>query len=94
MARERMVTRTIVSVNYSVMVADVSSNTLETIVISIPSGDTMRDKEREKAIKASIPVGKLFVTITAETVTETLYGMSESDFMKHAKVLPPRTKSE
>ena len=94
MARERMITRTVVSVNYDVMVVDMESKTVETITLSIPSGDTMTDKAREKAIKASIPEGKMFVSITAQSVTETLYGMSEVEFIKLAKVLPPRAAKE
>ena len=51
-------------------------------------------KAREKAIKASVPDGKMFVSVTGQTITETLYGMSEVEFIKLAKVLPPRTAKE
>ena len=94
MARERMVTRTVASVNYTIMVVDSGSKTVENIVVSIASGDTMTDKARDKAIKEAIPAGKLFVQVVSEKITETLYGMSEQDFIRLAKVLPPRTKSE
>ena len=94
MARERMVTRTVASVNYNVMVVDTESKTVENITVVIPSGDTMTEKAREKAIKANIPTGKIFVQIVSEEITETLYGMSEQDFIRLAKVLPPRTKAE
>ena len=94
MARERMVTRTVASVHYNVMVVDAESKTVENITVVIPSGDTMTEKGREKAIKSNIPAGKIFVQIVSEEITETLYGMSEQDFIKLAKVLPPRTKTE
>ena len=94
MARERMITRTVVSVNYEIMAVNMETKTVENITVSIPSGDTLTDKAREKAIKASIPEGKTFVSVLSETTTETLYGMSETDFIKLANVLPPRTKSE
>ena len=90
MARERMVTRTVVSMVYDVMVVNSESKTVESIKVTIPSGDTLTDKARDKAIKANIPGGKLFVAITAHEKTETLYGMSEADFIKSAKVLPSR----
>ena len=94
MARERLVTRTVTSVNYNVMVVDTESKTVDSIIVVIPSGDTLTEKAREKAIKAEIPEGKIFVQIVSEEITETLYGMSEVDFIKLAKVLPPRTKTE
>ena len=94
MARERMITRTVVSINYDVMVVDSESRTVENVTISIPSGDTMTDKARDKAIKESLPDDKMFVAITGQTTTETLYGMSEAEFIRLAKVLPPRTKVE
>ena len=94
MARERMITRTVFTTNYNVMVVNMENKSVENISISIPSGDILTDKAREKAIKAMIPEGKTFVTITGETTSETLYGMTEQEFIKLAKVLPPRTKTE
>lgn len=94
MARERLVTRTVFSTNYNVMVVNMESKSVESIAVTIPSADTMTDKAREKAIKAMIPEGKTFVTITGETTSETLYGMTEAEFIRLARVLPPRTKTE
>ena len=94
MARERMITRTVISTNYTVMVVNMESKSVESITIAIPSGDTLTDKAREKAIKSMLPDGKMFVSITGETTSETLYGMTEQEFIRLAKVLPPRTKAE
>ena len=94
MARERMITRTVFTTNYNVMVVNMENESVENISISIPSGDALTDKTREKAIKAMIPEGKTFVTITGETTSETLYGMTEAEFIRLARVLPPRTKTE
>ena len=94
MARERMITRTVVSVNYDIMVVNMETKTVENITVSIPSGDTLTDKAREKAIKASKKKKKTFVSVISETTSETLYGMSEAEFIRLAKVLPPRTKVE
>ena len=92
MAKKRMVTRTVFSINYNVMVVNMESKSVESITVTIPLADTMTDKEREKAIKAMIPEGKTFVTITGETTS--LYGMTEAEFIRLARVLPPRTKTE
>ena len=89
-----MITRTVFITNYNVMVVNMDSKSVENITIAIPSGDTLTDKAREKAIKAMIPDDKMFVSITGETTTETFYGMTEQEFIKLAKVLPPRTKTE
>lgn len=94
MARERMITRTVFITNYNVMVVNMESKSVENITIPIPSGDTLTDKARDKAIKAMIPYDKMFVSITGETTTEILFGMTEQEFIKLAKVLPPRTKTE
>ena len=94
MARERMVTRTIVSVEYTVLVVDMTSLKAETISVTIPSADTMTDKARDKAIKENIPTGKTFTTVMDSKKVEELYGMTEVEFMKMAKKLPPRNTAE
>lgn len=94
MARERMVTRTVTAVEYEVMSVDVNSKTVSMDKVVIPSGDIMTDKVREKAIKASLPDGHTFVQITGQNIKETLYGMTEQDFIKYARVLPPRSSSQ
>ena len=94
MARERMITRTVTSVEYDVMTVDMGSKSVSMDKVSIPSGDTMTDKARDKTIKASLPEGHTFVQITCQTIKETLYGMSEADFIKYAKVLPPRSANQ
>ena len=94
MARERMVTRTIVSVEYTVLVVDMATLKAETIIVTIPSADTMTDKSRDKAIKESIPSGKTFTAVMDSKKVEELYGMTEVEFMKMAKKLPPRNTAE
>lgn len=94
MARERMVTRTVATVEYICMTVNTTTRQVEDITVSIPSGMTMTEKARQKAITAALPETNTLVQITSETVKEVLYGMTEDDFIKYAKVLPPRTKSE
>ena len=86
--KERMVTRTISSMVYDVMVVDTDKKSVETLTITIPSGDTVKDKE--KAIKTLLPAGKLFVQIVSENKVNNLYAMSEADFIKSAKIIPNR----
>lgn len=92
--RERMVTRTVASVDYVCMTVNVETRQIEDLTVNIPNGATMKDKVRIKAITEALPANNTFVQIISETVKETLYGMTEEQFIKLAKVLPPRTKSD
>jgi hypothetical protein len=94
MARERMVTRTVVSQELTIMTVNMESKTVENITVSLPSGDTLTEKAREKAIKAMLPENNTFVQVISSELKETLYGMTEQEFIRIAKVLPPRTKAE
>ena len=78
---------------YSVMVVDTETKTVETVEVKLASADTMTDKAIDKAIKDNLPDGKLFVQITGTTKCMELYGMTEADFMRSAKLLPPRSQA-
>lgn len=90
MARIRMITRTVVSSVFSVMVVNQSTMQVESIEVSVPSAESMTDAKQIDAVKANLPDGYLFVQITAKREQETLYGMTEEEFIRLAKVLPPR----
>lgn len=92
--RERMVTRTVASVDYVCMTVNTETRQVEDLTVNIPNGATMTEKARLKAIAESIPASNTLVQIISEAVKETLYGMTEEQFIKHAKVLPPRIKSD
>lgn len=92
--RERMVTRTVSSVDYVCMTVNTETRQVEDLRVNIPNGATMTDKARVNAITESLLASNTFVQIITETVKETLYGMSEEQFIKLAKILPPRTKSD
>lgn len=94
MARERMITRTVNSTIFDCMVVNSDSKQVETVQVTISSADTMTDKALDKAIRNAVPAGKLFVQVISNKQVETLYGMSEQEFIKLAKVLSPRTKTE
>ena len=97
MARERMITRTIVGVKVNVMGIDTVSNTVAYQVYDL-SGTFKSDAEIIEVIKAQKGVavvnGFIPVQVQSKEETETLYGMPESLFMQYAKVLPPRAKAE
>ena len=92
--RERLVTRTITATVYTCMVVDEISKKVENIEISIPSAESMNAKAIDNAIRTALPDGKLFVQTINSKQVETLYGMPEQEFIRLAKVLPPRTKTE
>ena len=94
MARERMITRTVNSTVYECMVVDSVTKQVETVDVAISSAETMTTKALDKAIRNAVPSGKLFVQTISSKQVETLYGMTEQEFIKLAKVLPPRTKTE
>lgn len=95
MARIRMITRTVVSTVFSVMAVNQSTMAVESVSVTIPSADSMTDAKQTEAVKSNMPDGYLFVQITGKQEEETLFGMTEEEFIRLAKVLPPRvTKSE
>ena len=92
--RERMVTRTVTSVDYVCMTANTETRKVEDLTVNIPNGVTMTEKARLKAIAEALPASNTLVQIISETVKETLYGMTEEQFIKLAKVMPARTKAD
>lgn len=87
MARMREVTRTIESTIYTIMAVELSTNSVKTIKVTVPSAGTMTAKKREEAIRNAVPEGHAFVLVQSEETTETLYAMSEADFLKYAHVV-------
>ena len=92
MKKERMITRTIKSTEITIMAVNTTNASVFDKVITVVGEYDMsnalevareNDTETEKA-----------VMVKACTVNETLYGVPESEFLKIAKVLPPRTNNE
>ena len=94
MARERVITRTITSINYACLTVNMDTKQVEEITVTIPSANALTDKAKEKAIKAALPPMNPLVKVMAEKEIEQLYGMPESEFMKYAKPMPNRPKAE
>lgn len=94
MAREPQVTRTITTTKVVALVANTVTREMEERDFILPR-TYADDKKLAKAIEKAITDETIkFVSIVDKAVEETLYGMSEAEFVKLAKVLPPRTKAE
>ena len=90
MARERMVTRTVESAKVTVMAVNLETHEVTTPVITI--SNTIEPKKRLKYIQENYSVTGIAIAAIINTeVVETLYGMTEREFIEKAKVLPPRT---
>lgn len=91
MARVPMVTRTITTTKAIVMCVDVEAGEPFNKEVSVLR--TYKDKASLlKAVKPLIETETIkAVHIVDKTEIETLYGMTEQEFIEHATVLPERT---
>ena len=90
MARVPMVTRTITATKAIVMCLNIEQGEPFNVSVTVPR--TYKDEESLlKKIKPMFETDTVkAVHIVSTEQVETLYGMTEQDFMEHAKVLPPR----
>lgn len=90
MARERMVTRTVVATEVNALCLNIE--TAEPFNKSIILSGTFKDKKAvEKATKKVIDTDTVKCAAVVDyKETETLYGMTEQKFIEQADVLPPR----
>lgn len=94
MARKPMVTRTIKTTKVSVMCLDIVSAEPTTEVVEL-AGTYKADSKLLEKIKSLIETDNLkVVTITSKDEIETLYGMSEDDFVKNSVKLDKETRKE
>lgn len=93
MARERMVTRTVVATEVDALCLNIE--TAEPFYKTVILSGTFKDKQAiEKAAKKAIDTDlEKCVTVVEYTEKETLYGMPEQQFIELAKVLPPRNSN-
>lgn len=94
MARVPMVTRTIKTTKVTVLAMELEKAEPfnRTIVLT---GTYKDDNKLMKAVEELFELDKEKpVHIVDKQVVEQLYGMEEAEFVKHAKVLEPRVKSE
>lgn len=90
MARKvNMVTRTIDTTIVQVM--GLNTSTKEVINTDIEVSGSVKDERLLKMMNdLYAPADTVFVQASVKEVISKLYGMSEADFIKHAKILPPR----
>lgn len=90
MARKRMITRTFMQTTAQVMTLDVT--TVEVQVRTYDIGGQYTDEELLNKLQKLFQTDTLkLVHIESHTCKEVLLGMDEEDFIRLAKVLPPRT---
>lgn len=90
MARAPQVTRTIQTTHANVLCMDIENREPCNRDVILPR--TYKDDTAIlKAVKKVIETDTLKpVQVVSSVVQETLYGMSEQDFISHASILPPR----
>ena len=90
MARIPMVTRTIVTTKANVMCLNIVTGEPFNKEVILPR--TYKDeKSLMKKVSELVDTEEVkAVHVVSKEEVETLYGMTEQDFIKHAEVLPPR----
>ena len=90
MARVSMVTRTITSSEISVIALDV--NTCEVVkTVHVLSGELENNDKTLKKVQDTFNTNTVkIVSIESIKTITSLYGMSETDFIAYAKILPSR----
>lgn len=90
MARQRMVTRTVLLTKVEVMCVNVDSASVSINEYTL-SGTTYDMETAMKALKKQYETESFkLVNIQSINESEVLYGMSEEEFIELARVLPPR----
>lgn len=94
MARKPMVTRTIITTKVIVLCLDVNSAEPFNETVTLPR-TYKDDKKLLKSVEEVINTDTVkAVHIVDKKEIETLYGMTEQDFINSAKVLDPATRKE
>ena len=93
MKKEKLITRTIVVSNCEFMTVDVETANVEIVTAEL-TGKISKD-EALKQYKSTAETDT-FKVVACQSIdyTENLYGMSENEFIAHAKILPPRKATE
>lgn len=94
MARMRMVTRTVDVAEVQVMMLNIKTQKVSTLVAEVGGGITDENALLKAVKKTYEDASNKCVAITGVVQKQILYGMPEADFIRMAKVLPPRTKND
>lgn len=94
MARKPMVTRTILTTEVNVLCLDVTTAEPFNKVITLPR--TYKDEKKlMKVVEEAVNTDSVkAVHVVSKHEVETLYGMSEAEFIAHAVVLDPETRKQ
>ena len=94
MARKPMVTRTIVTTKVNVLCLDIQSAEPFNKVVTLPR--TYKDEKKLlKKVEDVVNTDDVKVVhIVDKEEVETLYGMTEQDFITNATILDPATRKE
>lgn len=92
MARKPMVTRTLITTECTAACVSVSERRVFEKTFSVSGKtDKMGKDKLMKAIQSMCDEDTKAVEIIRTEEKETLYGMTEEDFIQNATILPPRT---
>lgn len=94
MARVPQVTRTIETTIVTLFCVNTEDRTTFEQTLTLPRTykDEVKMMKAVEAVLSGEPIKA--VSILGYEVKETLYGMSEQEFIQHAQVLPPREKKD
>ena len=87
---EKMVTRTIATTKVKVLGIKLSDSTATVQEITL-GGKGYTEKDAFKAVSKKTYEDFIPAKVTEMVEDEKLYGMTEAEFLAHAKELPPRT---
>ena len=91
--KERMITRTITETVVTIMGIDTNSNMVSNVGFTF-TGTFKDDDDIITAAKIDSIESFIPVKVVSKEEREILYGLEESVFVKYARVLPARTKTE
>lgn len=93
MRKEKLITRTITVTTAEFMCVDVETANVEVITAELTG--KLDNETALKLYKSSVETD-IFKVVACQSIeySEQLYGMTEKEFIKHAKVLPPRKTAE
>lgn len=93
MARKPMVTRTIVTTKVNVLCLDIQTAEPFNKVVTLPR--TYKDEKLLKKVEEIVNTNDVkAVHVVDKEEVETLYGMTEQDFITNATILDPTTRKE
>lgn len=88
-----MVTRTVTTTKATVLCVNTVAEETVTQVVEVPRTYT-DDSKLLKAVKETLDSTIIPVKVISTETVETLYGMTEQQFIEIAEKLPPRTKED